>query len=62
MDRGVLLTQLGDLARARAGHTKLLALDQALAAMPDSLIAGTTGRDLTTLWPPTHLERAQARP
>jgi Flp pilus assembly protein TadD len=32
MYRGVLLTQMGDLARARADHAKLLALDQGLAA------------------------------
>ena len=45
MYRGVLFTQMGDLARARADHAKLLALDQALAAKLERVIAGTGGRD-----------------
>jgi tetratricopeptide (TPR) repeat protein len=45
MYRGVLFTQMGDLARARADHAKLLTLDQELAAKLDSIIAGTGGRD-----------------
>ena len=45
MYRGVLFTQMGDLARARADHAKLLALDQELAAKLESIIAGAGGRD-----------------
>jgi tetratricopeptide (TPR) repeat protein len=45
MYRGVLFTQMGDLARARADHAKLLALDQALAAKLELVIAGAGGRD-----------------
>ena len=45
MYRGVLFTQMGDLARARADHAKLLALDQELAAKLERIIAGTGGRD-----------------
>jgi tetratricopeptide (TPR) repeat protein len=45
MYRGVLYTQLGDLARARADHAKLLALDQELAVKLERIIAGTSGRD-----------------
>ena len=45
MYRGVLFTHMGDLARARADHAKLLALDPALAARLASIIAGTGGRD-----------------
>jgi tetratricopeptide (TPR) repeat protein len=45
MYRGVLLTQIGDLARARADHAKLLALDQELAAKLERIIAGGSGRD-----------------
>ena len=45
MYRGVLFTQMGDLARARADHAKLLALDQALAAKLERVIAGAGGRD-----------------
>jgi Flp pilus assembly protein TadD len=45
MYRGVLFTQMGDLARARADHAKLLALDQALAAKLERIIAGTGERD-----------------
>jgi tetratricopeptide (TPR) repeat protein len=40
MYRGVLFTQLGDLARARADHARLLALDPGLAAKLDAVIAG----------------------
>jgi tetratricopeptide (TPR) repeat protein len=45
MYRGVLFTQMGDLARARADHARLLALDQALAARLERIIAGADGRD-----------------
>jgi Tfp pilus assembly protein PilF len=45
MYRGVLFTQMGDLARARADHARLLALDQALAARLESIITGAGGRD-----------------
>jgi len=44
MYRGVLFTQMGDLARARADHAKLLALDQALAAKLERVIAGAGER------------------
>jgi tetratricopeptide (TPR) repeat protein len=44
MYRGVLFTQLGDLARARADHAQLLKLDRALAAKLEKVIAGG-GRD-----------------
>jgi tetratricopeptide (TPR) repeat protein len=45
MYRGVLFTHMGDLARARADHAKLLTLDQELAAKLERIIAGTGGRD-----------------
>jgi Tfp pilus assembly protein PilF len=45
MYRGVLFTQMGDLTRARADHTKLLALDQELAAKLERIIAGASERD-----------------
>ena len=46
MYRGVLFTHMGDLARARADHAKLLALDQELAARElEGIIAGTGRRD-----------------
>ena len=45
MYRGVLFTQMGDLARARADHAKLLTLDQELAATLERIIAGTNERD-----------------
>ncbi len=45
MYRGVLFTHMGDLARARADHAKLLALDQELAAKLERIIAGTGRRD-----------------
>ena len=40
MYRGVLFTQLGDLARARADHARLLTLDPGLAAKLEAAIAG----------------------
>jgi tetratricopeptide (TPR) repeat protein len=40
MYRGVLFTQLGDLARARADHARLLTLDPALAAKLEAVITG----------------------
>jgi Flp pilus assembly protein TadD len=45
MYRGVLFTQMGDLARARADHATLLALDPALAARLAGIIAGADGHD-----------------
>ena len=46
MYRGVLFTQMGDLARARADYAKLLALDDKdLAAKLEAAIAGNSGRD-----------------
>jgi tetratricopeptide (TPR) repeat protein len=45
MYRGVLFTQMGDLARARADHAKLLAFDKALAAKLEAIITGGGGRD-----------------
>ena len=44
MYRGVLFTQLGDLARARADHAQLLTLDRAMAAKLEKVISGG-GRD-----------------
>jgi len=44
MYRGTLFTQMGDLARARADHAKLLGLDRQLAAKLERIIAGG-GRD-----------------
>lgn len=44
MYRGVLFTQMRDLARARADHARLLALDRELAAKLERIIAGG-GRD-----------------
>jgi Tfp pilus assembly protein PilF len=44
MYRGVLFTQMGDLARARADHVRLLAIDPALAAKLERIIAGTGER------------------
>ena len=44
MYRGVLFTQMGDLARARADHAQLLKLDRALAAKLERVMAGA-GRD-----------------
>ena len=41
----MLFTAMGDLTRARAGHTRLLALDQELAAKLARIIAGADGRD-----------------
>jgi tetratricopeptide (TPR) repeat protein len=45
MYRGVLLTQIGDLARARADHAKLLALDQELAVKLERILAGASTSD-----------------
>jgi len=45
MYRGVLFTQMGDMARARADHVKLLKLDRQLAARLEGIIAGGGGRD-----------------
>ena len=44
MYRGVLFTQMGDVARARADHAQLLKLDRALADKLERVIAGG-GRD-----------------
>lgn len=44
MYRGVLFTQMGDLARARADHATLLRLDRTLATKLERVIAGA-GRD-----------------
>ena len=43
MYRGVLFTQMGDLARARADHAQLVKLDPALAAKLERVIAGADG-------------------
>jgi tetratricopeptide (TPR) repeat protein len=40
MYRGVLFTQLGDLAKARADHARLLSLDPGLAAKLEVVIQG----------------------
>jgi Flp pilus assembly protein TadD len=45
MYRGVLFTQMGDLARARADHAQLLRLDPELAARLERVIAGADERD-----------------
>ena len=45
MYRGVLFTQMGDLARARADHLELLRLDRQLAARLEGIMAGGGGRD-----------------
>ncbi len=45
MYRGVLFTQMGDLARARADHAKLLALDKDLAAKLEKVIVNGGGTD-----------------
>lgn len=45
MYRGVLFTHMGELARARADHARLLALDQELAARLERIIAGAGGSD-----------------
>jgi tetratricopeptide (TPR) repeat protein len=44
MYRGVLLAQMGDLARARADHARLLALDPQLASRLERILTGD-GRD-----------------
>ena len=43
--RGVLFTQVGDLARARADHSQLLRLDPELAARLERVIAGVGEHD-----------------
>jgi len=43
--RGVLFTQMGDLARARADQAKLLGLDRGLAVTLECVIAGVGGHD-----------------
>ena len=45
MYRGVLFTQMGDLARARADHAQLLRLDPELAARLERVIAGVDEHD-----------------
>jgi tetratricopeptide (TPR) repeat protein len=45
MYRGVLFAQMGDLARARADHARLVALDPGLAATLDAVIAGRAADD-----------------
>jgi tetratricopeptide (TPR) repeat protein len=45
MYRGVLFTQLGDLAKARADHARLLALDPGLAAKLEVVIQGRGATD-----------------
>jgi Flp pilus assembly protein TadD len=45
MYRGVLFTQMGDLARARADHAQLLQLDPELAARLEGIMAGTDEHD-----------------
>src|SRR5262245_33226899 len=45
MYRGVLFTQMGDLARARVDYDQLLRLNPALAARLERIIAGADERD-----------------
>jgi tetratricopeptide (TPR) repeat protein len=45
MYRGVLFTQQGDLAKARADHARLLALDPDLAAKLEAVIHGRSPTD-----------------
>jgi Tfp pilus assembly protein PilF len=45
MYRGVLFTQMGDLASARADYEQLLRLDPELAAKLERIIAGADERD-----------------
>jgi len=45
MYRGVLFVRMGDLSRARADHTKLLALDRGLAAELERVMGGVSDRD-----------------
>jgi Flp pilus assembly protein TadD len=45
MYRGVLFTQLGDMASARADQARLLVLDQELATKLARIIAGSGGPD-----------------
>jgi tetratricopeptide (TPR) repeat protein len=51
MYRGVLLTQMGDLARARADHARLLALDPQLASRLERIISGEGREDADGLAP-----------
>jgi tetratricopeptide (TPR) repeat protein len=45
MYRGALFAQMGDLARARADHARLLGLDRDLAAKLERIMAGADGPD-----------------
>jgi Tfp pilus assembly protein PilF len=45
MYRGVLFTQRGDLARARADHARLLSLDPGLASKLEAAIAGRSASE-----------------
>jgi tetratricopeptide (TPR) repeat protein len=45
MYRGVLFTQMGDLARARADHAQLLKLDLELAARLERIMTSADGHD-----------------
>ena len=51
MYRGVLFTQMGDLARARADHARLLVLDPQLAAKLERVMAGADRDDDDGLTP-----------
>ena len=51
MYRGVLFTQMGDLARARADHARLLILDPQLAAKLERVMAGADRDDDDGLTP-----------
>ena len=51
MYRGVLFTQMGDLARARADHARLLILDPQLAAKLERVMAGADRDDYDGLTP-----------
>ena len=46
MYRGVLFTQQGDMARARADHARLLTLDKALAEKLGAVIDGAREQDI----------------
>ena len=46
MYRGVLFTQQGDMARARADHARLLTLDKALAEKLAAVIDGAREQDI----------------
>ena len=45
MYRGVLFTEMGDLARARADHARLLTLDRELAARLERVMSGAGSQD-----------------